>query len=38
VDQINLGPLPRTLAGRGTIDVVLTVDGKTANTVQLAIK
>lgn len=38
VDQINLGPLPRSLAGRGTINVVVTMDGKTANTVQLAIK
>jgi len=38
VDQINLGPLPRTLAGRGTINIVVMVDGKPANTVQLAIK
>jgi uncharacterized protein (TIGR03437 family) len=38
VDQLNLGPLPHSLAGRGTINVVVTVDGKQANTVQLAIK
>lgn len=38
VDQLNLGPLPHSLAGRGTISTVVTVDGKQANTVQLAIK
>lgn len=38
VDQLNLGPLPRSLAGRGLADVVVTVDGKEANTVQLTIK
>jgi uncharacterized protein (TIGR03437 family) len=30
--------LPQSLAGRGLVDVVLTVDGRTANTVQLSIK
>ncbi len=38
LDQINLGPLPRSLAGRGEVDVVLVVDGKTANTVPISIK
>jgi uncharacterized protein (TIGR03437 family) len=38
LDQINAGPLPRSLAGRGVVDVVLTIDGKVANTVQLAIQ
>jgi len=38
VDQINLGPLPRSLAGSGTVNLVLTVDGKIANTVQVTIK
>jgi uncharacterized protein (TIGR03437 family) len=38
LDQINIGPLPRSLAGRGEVDVVLTVDGKTANTVSVNIK
>ncbi len=37
LDQFNLG-IPRSLAGRGTVDVVLSVDGKTANTVTLNIK
>jgi uncharacterized protein (TIGR03437 family) len=37
LDQVNL-VLPRTLIGRGVIDLVLTVDGKAANTVQLAIQ
>ena len=34
VDQINLR-LDRRLAGRGTVDVVLTADGEAANTVQI---
>lgn len=33
LDQINVGPLPQSLIGRGEIGVVLTVDGKRANTV-----
>jgi uncharacterized protein (TIGR03437 family) len=37
LDQINV-QLPRSLAGRGEIDCVLTVDGKTANTVRVNIK
>ena len=37
LDQINLR-IPRTLAGRGEVDVVLTVDGKTANTVRVNIR
>jgi uncharacterized protein (TIGR03437 family) len=37
VDQINV-LLPRTLIGRGEVDLVLTVDGKTANTVRVNIK
>lgn len=37
LDQLNLR-LPRTLAGRGTVDIVLTVDGKQANTVQANIR
>jgi uncharacterized protein (TIGR03437 family) len=32
LDQVNIR-VPRSLAGRGNVDVVLTVDGKTANTV-----
>ena len=34
VDQINLR-LPRSLAGRGDVDIVVTVDGETANTVRI---
>jgi uncharacterized protein (TIGR03437 family) len=37
LDQINLR-LPQSLRGRGDLDVVLTVDGKTANTVRINIK
>jgi len=35
LDQVNLS-LPRALAGRGEVDLVLTVDGQTANTVRVA--
>lgn len=38
VDQGNLGPLPRNLVGRGEVDVVLTVEGKAANTLRINIK
>lgn len=37
LDQINV-LIPRSLIGRGEVDVVLTVDGKTANTVKVNIK
>jgi uncharacterized protein (TIGR03437 family) len=37
LDQANIR-LPRTLAGRGEVDVVTVVDGKTANTVRVSIK
>jgi uncharacterized protein (TIGR03437 family) len=37
LDQVN-ALLPRSLIGRGEVDVVLTVDGKAANTVRIAIK
>lgn len=38
LDQINLAPLPRSLVGRGEVDVVVTVDGKAANTVRMSIR
>ena len=38
LDQVNIGPLPRTLIGRGEVDIVVTADGKTANTVTVAIQ
>jgi uncharacterized protein (TIGR03437 family) len=37
LDQINL-LLPRTLVGRGEMDVVLKVDGRTANSVRINVK
>jgi len=37
LDQVNL-MVPRSLVGRGEVDVALTVDGKTANTVRVQIK
>ncbi len=37
LDQINL-LLPKALAGRGEVDVTLTVDGQTANSVKVNIK
>ena len=37
LDQVNL-LLPRSLAGRGDVDVALTVDGKAANIVRINIK
>jgi uncharacterized protein (TIGR03437 family) len=38
LDQVNVGPLPRTLAGAGTATIVLTVDGFPANTVTVQIE
>ena len=35
--QINLR-LPRSLAGRGEVDITLTVDGRRANTVRVNFK
>jgi uncharacterized protein (TIGR03437 family) len=37
LDQLNVA-LPRSLAGRGSADVVLSVDGKTTNTVTVQFK
>jgi uncharacterized protein (TIGR03437 family) len=37
LDQVN-ALLPRSLMGRGEVDVVLTVDGKMANTVRISIR
>jgi uncharacterized protein (TIGR03437 family) len=37
MDQVNL-PIDRSLAGRGEVDVVLTVDGAAANTVKINVK
>lgn len=37
LDQINVR-LPRSLIGRGEMDVTLTMDGKVANTVRISVK
>ena len=37
LDQANLR-LPRTLLGRGEVDVVMTIDGQTTNTVRVSIR
>jgi uncharacterized protein (TIGR03437 family) len=37
LDQLNVR-IPRSLAGRGEVDIVLTVDGKVANTIKINIK
>ncbi len=37
-DQVNIGPLPRSVAGKGVVNIVLTAGGQTANTVNVSIK
>jgi uncharacterized protein (TIGR03437 family) len=34
-DQINVGPLPRSLAGQGKVNVTIVADGAAANTINL---
>jgi uncharacterized protein (TIGR03437 family) len=38
VDQVNVGPVPRSLGGRGRANIIMTTDGQTANPVQVVIK
>ncbi|MCW5969908.1 MAG: S8 family serine peptidase [Blastocatellales bacterium] len=38
LDQINLGPVPRELIGRGVVNIVISVNGQPANTVQVCIE
>jgi uncharacterized protein (TIGR03437 family) len=38
VDQINIGPLPASLAGAGLVNVVISADGQAANTVTMSIQ
>ncbi len=38
LDQVNIGPLPRTLMGKGSLTIQLTVDGVLANPVTVAIE
>jgi uncharacterized protein (TIGR03437 family) len=37
-DQVNIGPLPQSLAGMGNVNIVLTAGGQPANTVNLTIQ
>ena len=37
-DQVNIGPLPPSLAGRGSVNIVITADGLAANTVNVTIQ
>lgn len=36
LDQINIGPLPQSLVGKGQVDLMIMVDGVPVNTVQIA--
>jgi uncharacterized protein (TIGR03437 family) len=38
LDQLNIGPLPRSLAGKGSVEVELTVNGVRANRVTITIE
>ncbi len=38
LDQINLGPLPASLAGAGSANLAITADGQAANTVTVTIQ
>lgn len=38
LDQFNLGPLPRSLAGAGLVKIETSMDGKAANTVMVRIR
>jgi uncharacterized protein (TIGR03437 family) len=38
LDQVNVGPLPRALAGKGIVDVVVFAGGAASNTVQVNIQ
>jgi uncharacterized protein (TIGR03437 family) len=38
LDQINVGPLPRSLAGSGEVEIVATVDGRRSNTVTVRVR
>jgi uncharacterized protein (TIGR03437 family) len=37
-DQVNIGPLPQALVGKGSVNIVLTADGQAANTVSVTIQ
>jgi uncharacterized protein (TIGR03437 family) len=38
MDQINLGPLPASLAGAGVVNLTITADGQAANTVTVSLQ
>jgi uncharacterized protein (TIGR03437 family) len=38
LDQVNIGPPPSSLAGQGSVNIVLTADGQAANTVNVPIQ
>jgi uncharacterized protein (TIGR03437 family) len=38
LDQINLGPLPPALKGRGEVPVMVLIDGVEANTVRISVE
>ena len=38
LDQVNLGPLPQALVGKGQVDLIVTVDGVPSNSVLVAIQ
>jgi uncharacterized protein (TIGR03437 family) len=37
-DQVDIGPFPQSLAGKGSANIVVTADGITANTVNITFK
>ena len=37
-DQVNVGPLPASLAGKGSVSIVVTADGLAANTVNVTFR
>jgi uncharacterized protein (TIGR03437 family) len=37
-DQVNIGPLPQALAGKGSVNIILTADGQQANIVTVTIQ
>jgi uncharacterized protein (TIGR03437 family) len=37
-DQVNIGPLPQALAGKGSVNIVIAADGQAASTVNVTIQ
>lgn len=37
-DQVNIGPMPPSLAGKGSVNILVTADGQAANTVNVTIQ